>query len=210
MLTIDLHSFDLKSGTPLANYTDYFNYISNPVIADELIKDGYLNKWNKIIPFLRFTDNDDYTRGNFLKGIFNYRKKEISNGEFQYKGYLSNSTIGMVSDTIANRLATFFLSNIGIEKLYDIINICKNNNIKLFFNYAPEYKHCIQNQIKNTPEVFALITTIANKNQIPFLKHDTLAMCSDMKYFSNIRHLTTQGANIYSEILANQIKLYLK
>jgi hypothetical protein len=203
VLTLDLSSFDLSR--KFFNYTQYFPFINNRIIDSTLSKNGH-NTWPiKIAPFLEFIDYDDFLKGNALKGITGAGGNEIPPGDFQYKGYLSNTNHAIiVSDTI-QKVSTLSISDTAINYLNQIIKKCKEKQIKTIFTYAPEYQKELQKHISNATEIFTLISKIANDNGIPYLRDDSLAICKDSKLFVNPGHLNTNGAAQYSSILGKKI-----
>lgn len=203
VLSADLFGFDLRR--PFFNHTQYFSYLSNPVVRDNLDKFGHNTFLIRYIPFIRLTDYDDYTRSNALKGLAG--KTEIADGEFQYKGYMSNTM--NVIDTGSLRLPdkiNAIISEGSLDYLKAIVDTCSKRSIKLVWIYTPEYKHLIQQQTPNAGKVLSLIEGKSKEYGIPFLRHDYLALCNNSNLFANPGHLNTLGATLYSSILAQELK----
>lgn len=201
VLTLDLHSFSM---TPkLFNYSLYFSYTKNDVIKEYLVENGYSLLRLKIFPFLEITDYDDDTKGTFIKGYMG--RSEIPAGDFEYKGYLSN-TNNVIKDVPPNVPPQFIeVSDSGIQCLNNIIKVCKTNNIKMIFTYAPEFNLQIEQQNLKRQEILSMISNIAKSNNIPYFRDDSLAICSDPKLFANLGHLNKEGGRIYSNILGNKL-----
>jgi hypothetical protein len=207
VLTLDLHSFAIAH--KFFNYAQYFSFTQNSVIEKYLNNNGHSTLRVKLFPFLEMTDYDDNTKGFFLKGLAG--DSEIDKGDFQYKGYLSNTDNCITSDEPIPTPSIMPTTAIANEYLADIVQTCNKNNIKLIFTYAPEYKREIQTHISNSNEILNTINSVAIRNNIPFFRDDSLSICSDPTLFANAGHLNRNGATIYSTILAKKIdSVFLK
>jgi hypothetical protein len=205
VLTLDLHSFTDKK---FFNYAQYFSYTKNSVIEKYLNDNGYSTLRLKLFPFLEMTDYDDDTKGFIIKGLAG--DSEIDKGDFQYKGYLSNTENHITSQEPVSVPAIMPMADIANKYLEDILQTCKSRNIKLVFTYAPEYKHQIQADVSNSGKILNMISNVAVKNNIPFLRDDTLSICNDPMLFANPGHLNKEGAMQYSVVLAKQINIIIQ
>jgi hypothetical protein len=208
VLTLDLNSFNLKR--KFLNHTIYLNYINNKVVREMLNENGHNTTPFKLIPFILLTEQDDYAKGNAFKG---YRGvTDIPNGESAYKGFITNSE----NIVTANGITEFKLPSseeidtLGLYYLNRIVTICRVKNIKLVFTYAPEFEFELQQSCINTKQIFEIINRIAINNHIDYLRDDSLEICKNPNLFANIAHLNKPGANIYSMILANELKPIIK
>jgi hypothetical protein len=171
---------------------------------------GYNTLSYKILPFLLLTEQDDYTKGNAFKGYG--RLTDIPFGETTYKGFMTNT------NDVLKDIDTNFKSKPSVEEmdpqamayLYKIIEISKEKNVQLIFTYAPEFKFCLQRGYTNTQQIFDTIDKIALVNHIRYLRNDSLEICKDPMMFANLGHLNKTGANIYSNILARQLRVSIK
>lgn len=207
VLTIDLYSFNIKR--PFFNYTQYFNYLNNPVIDSSMNANRHNTFILKYFPVSMLTDYDDYLKGNAVKGLLN-KGREIKDGEFQYGGYLSNTNKGIDAASKEDLPETTLkIDADAIAFLSQIISTCKERKIKLIFTYAPEYNFKLQNRFINKSNVFEKICQVANRDSILFLRHDSLPLCKSPDLFANFGHLNSIGASEYSVFLANELKSYL-
>ena len=203
VLTLDIQSFDLRR--KLFNYTQYFPYLNNPVIKERLKESGHNMAVLSVLPFVEMTAYDDYTRGNILKGLAG--KTEIPAGDFQYKGYLSNTMdqlSGAPNDSV-KPVTKAPISIKGYQILMEIIETCKNKNIRLLFTYAPEYAKRLQKTYIDKEQFFQTVSDVSHTHNIPFLRHDELALCQDPKLYANVGHVNKVGAELYSKILGQQL-----
>jgi hypothetical protein len=165
---------------------------------------------HQAMPFLVLTDLDDYTKMNAVKGFAG--KTEIPEGEFHFKGFLSNSEEILNFDTVSSikPFSDLIIDSLGVKILHEIIEVCNKKNIRLVFTNAPEYKRGIQKAQNNANQFFQFVEAITGKNNIPCLRHDSLSICNDPSLFANIGHLNKPGAEVYSAILGNEILKFKK
>lgn len=203
-LTFDLHSF--IGGASIFNYPIYFPYTSNKVIRRYMQEDGYLTTAKRIFPFLEMGDYDDDDKGVFLKRLTG--KSEIMPGEFQYKGYLSNTDETVKGEGPIEK-HSLEISNAKKAALARIIEVCRQKNIELLFLYLPEYKQEYEQSVTNSRDVFTVVDSFATGDHIPFIRDDRLDIDDNPLLFRNVNHLNKEGAREYSVILAKELQTYL-
>jgi len=201
VLDLDLHSFN--AGQKMFNYPVYFPYLQNKVIKRYLSENGHLTPLKKAAPFLRIMDYDDDAKGNFVKGMFG--KSEIPPGDFQYKGYISNTSVTVDPNETLPARSAYKISDEGKANLDSIVNICRKYNCGIIFMYAPEYKKRLQEIVSNADQILNYMQGYAGGNNIPFLRDDNLDICADPMLFANFGHLNKQGAQTYSVILGAEL-----
>ena len=203
-LSLDLFSFDLSY--KIFNYTIYLNYIDNKAINRMLAENGHPTFAYKYFPFLMLSDLDDYSRGNALKGFAG--KTEILPGDFQYKGFLSNTAVTITNDTSAlvKPVDTLKIDPQAVVLLSEIISNCKERNIRLFLLYCPEYRSGLQKAYVNSGQVFHFMDSTAKVNRIGFLRHDSLSICNDPTLFANMGLLNRHGDEVFSRLWAEEIQ----
>ncbi|MFY7652341.1 MAG: hypothetical protein ACOVQE_06540 [Chitinophagaceae bacterium] len=206
-LTIDLISFDNEK--PMFNYPVYFPFAQkNKVIKHYLQKNGYLPWYKEWFPFLRMTDYDDNAKGNLLK--YWMGRTEINPGEFQYKGYISNTDVIIQQEPIVSNTFELQVTNKSWKSFERIIKLCQQKKIAVMLSYAPEYKKAYQRQVKNAPFIFGKITYFAKQNKIPFYRDDLLNLSENANYFANVTHLNKEGARVYSLYFGNRLNETIK
>jgi hypothetical protein len=201
-LCVDLFSFNTKN--KLFNYTYYLPFAENKKIASVLSSLDHNTSLYKYFPFLQIADYDDYAKTNALKGFLG--KSEISNNQFEYNGFVSLGNESLQTDKINIPTEKVAIDTAGLNSLEVIFALCKKNNIKLQLFYAPEYKAMWQKKVTNATEVFDIMNAFAIKNQLQFKRYDSSEICSNPEYFHNVRHLNNDGANVFSALIAAEIK----
>lgn len=157
-----------------------------------------------IIPFLKLTEITDYYRLCTFKSLPNYIFKQSTTPVDVYKGFVNKYADTIKKDKPnSTKMAT--VNIMCIHALDTIIATCHQNHIKLVFVYAPEYKHYYTGNITNLKEVMDVYYSRAAKYNIPFLRYDSLDICTNPQLFKDNSHMNARGAAIYSHIFASDI-----
>ncbi len=154
----------------------------------------------KTLPFLQLTEWDDPMRQGAIAGLAG---KQDDIPEY-YKGHQPSG-----DDTVQLPFRMrYFTTNWpvhenGIALLDEIIELCEQNHIRLIFTYAPVYQ--LKDEEVNE-EFFPTVKKICDEHHIPFLSYRHLPMNDDHRIFRDEHHLNTIGADIYSRMLATDLK----
>ncbi len=84
-----------------------------------------------------------------------------------------------------------------IKYLNEFVEVCKSNQIKLNFVYAPEYIAATK-IVKHRDVVINYIHNFADEHSIPFINFSEEDFCSDTTFFYNNRHLNHRGADMFT------------
>ena len=211
ILVLNLDGLSFAKTDDIFNSPQYFSFLNNPAVYNTL--SGYDNRVRivKRLPFLGLADFDDASKINAVKSLLGMQRTELLIGEFEYKGYLASTDIEPNHTlTKPGKVKKGEITNTAVEELESIINTCKNHHTKLIFTYAPEYNFHGPKLISNTNEIIALIKQIAQKNNVDFIRYDSLPMCNDAMLFFDGTHLNREGAVVYSRIQAEDIKAIMQ
>lgn len=154
----------------------------------------------KTLPFLQLTEWDDHMRQGALTGLTGKEKPLPA----YYKGHLESGT-----DTILLPFKMRYLTTDwpvhpeGVALLDEIIDLCRKHSIKLIFTYSPVYR--LKDE-KVNEAFFPTVDRICDENDIPFFNYRQIPMNTDHLIFRDEHHLNTKGANIYSTLLAADLK----
>lgn len=203
LIVISLDFSAMNTGEKFIFYPVYLPYADVREVEDELIKQRIPTKLYSIVPFMRLTEMDDYYKGALIKVIT--RKTELSQNDFFYRGYVSNG-VGIVVNENKLNPVDIPVTEAGKQALRDICNISTREKIELAFTYSPEYNFNNQKNIRNFKEVMNFYKSVAESYQIKYWRNDSLSMCKVRNYFANAGHVNREGADIYSAILAGQLK----
>jgi hypothetical protein len=207
VLNLDYISFDLRR--KFFNYVQYYNVLQNRVVDSSLRANGHPVFFAKHLPLFRLTAYDDFTRSNCFKGWRGIT--EISAGEYQYKGFLSNTDFFIEADsTVVLDTLQRYVSPGSLDLLNDMVQTCRQHKIPLVLLHSPIYKQMLFRSIRVYPQILALSDSTARHNQLAYWRHDTLPLCSNPAFFANVGHLNKTGARAYSVVLAAQLKKYME
>jgi len=184
----------------------YLGFLSNRIVDTTLSGNGYTVFPYKAAPFLKMIEMNDIVKRNAMVGLM-FRKNELQ-GETEYKGYLSNGA-GCVGPGIdkSYRYEKYDMTPKSLALVNSIIAKCKEEKINLTLAYAPEYNLKLQGYIKNFDSIINVIQDIAVKNNIAFFRDDSLMIGQNKCFFANYGHLNAKGANEYSIIWGNRLKM---
>lgn len=96
----------------------------------------------------------------------------------------------------------------GIKVMEDLIRLCQQRGIELILVYSPEYAG-MQELAQNRAEVFDHFHDLANRYHVPLWDYSDWRFAGETGYFSNSQHLNANGAEVFSEDLADRLKGYL-
>ena len=85
------------------------------------------------------------------------------------------------------------------------IKECIDLKVDLILIYTPVYIKG-QHYVSNQDIILNYYQTLANRHNITFLDYSTDAICLDKRYFFNATHLNKEGANMFSQKLAKDLK----
>jgi hypothetical protein len=94
------------------------------------------------------------------------------------------------------------VADLNKEKyLQEIIETCRNKNIKLFFVNSPYYRKTANNNYYNS--FGKKVIKILNENNVDFIDFTNDSnFLSQSKYFADLGHLNADGADLFSEKIA--------
>jgi hypothetical protein len=95
----------------------------------------------------------------------------------------------------------------GMQSVEDLIRLCQQHGIQLIFVYSPEYVE-MQKLTKNRAEVFDLFHGLAGHYHVPLWDYSDWKYAADTQLFQNSQHLNAEGAELFSEDVANRLKGY--
>lgn len=184
---------------PFYNPNLYYPYLDNEIVFNSLLPHTKAD-WLKRIPPLQLTEIDDAMRQGALLGLLGQRSLTEDG---HYKGYLKNGT-----DTITLPFRKEF-KNIfkpvrqeAIGYFKEILDICKERNIKVLATYPPIYR--VAGQDIN-PAFFPAVQEVCSTYRVPFINYWQIPLCDNHALFDDELHLNKVGADIFSAILGKDL-----
>ena len=86
---------------------------------------------------------------------------------------------------------------------------CKENDVQVILVYPPEYIEG-QSLTRNRGEIIGLYSQLARKYNIPFLNYSDDTLSTVKSYFYNTQHLNKNGSELFTALLAEDLKRILK
>jgi hypothetical protein len=196
-LVYNIDHLSVLNANKVPNSALYLFFLNNNAIYEGL-KSTYNRVYlMKYVPFTRIMNLDDYYRNVGIQG--NFGQTEMQKGPIYYKGFASNDNSKLKEIKAVDPIEIKVPSLIEMNR---IIEICKQNKIKLIFHYGPILFD------KNKPTSFQRVKEIealASQSGIDFLKLDTLK-CFEQNDFYDMVHLNRSGTSKYSSIFAKALK----
>jgi hypothetical protein len=157
------------------------------------------------LPFFRYSGYPI----EIIEGILSSLNIHISASPL-YKGYRSHDmpwdrSFDNFKKTNKNGI-DISLDKVTCDLFEDYINNCKNNNIMVFLVYPPTY-HKFKRYVKNREKLLAYYTKVSLKYNVQFLDFSQDELSKNKKYFYNSQHLNKKGSEIFTQKLAEEIKV---
>lgn len=198
---------DLQRSSEFYNMEQFIPYLNDTILRNGI--EGYENSFKKfdyIIPAMKYRSYPKY----YSIGVKLYygASVNIEDGHKRINGYQARPRIWDSSfHTFKSSGKKFNIKPefIFIKQFYELIDLCKKQNIKLYFVFSPEYKN-VQPMFVNRDSIFAIYSTAARLNNIPFFNYSNDSISYNTKYFYNSEHLNQFGSEIFTRKLAMDIK----
>lgn len=169
----------------------------------------FMDRLSYLFPFLKYHYRWDELNGWDIHYVSNetYYEKGFGAGTDRYGK--DDSTAGQTSQTVSGRVP---LPPKSLEYLNKIIDLCKENNLKLILLNTPSDYNAeggSSSWVEQQAEMFNTVSDIAKKNNIPFINYNDkmdeigLDFKNDM---NNSGHLNIWGAYKVSMNLGNYLK----
>lgn len=203
---VGLHTVTAPT-TELPNYQQFLPYLSDTSIwrvyqtwyNNVSIADRYfpLYKYNNQLPTIK-------------EGILSYMGKGVA--PIKYKGYQGQLLQWDSSFSNFKKTGSPYDMDIKPEALdifRNYMRFCKERNIEVVLVYAPFYYEAA-GYIGNFGETMNILRGIGKEYDMPFLDYTQIYIDSNTKYFYNSQHLNKEGAELFSHMVANDVKQYIK
>jgi hypothetical protein len=190
-----------------------------PIIAQYM---GILDE-DIIYNFLRKKDKSFWMYKNIpLSGLLINRyalRESLYSFRFLFSGSVSNETTGYIpldgdffgkrytkyQEYISKGPETISIDNDKIKNLYDIIYICRENNIKIVLVFSPIYSGFLNN-IENSDFIFNTFKKAGSDSNVLFMDYSQNSIGNQQKYFFDLDHLNREGAEEFSKLLTKDLK----
>jgi hypothetical protein len=146
---------------------------------------------SKIISILRFNTNLDKGKQWMLKGFIPIKNK-----------IMDPSSIESEKNDSSNK----YLDNNIVISLENLIKLCKNKNVKLYFTISPIYQLELNQNSLPTKSQEKLLEIIGRENIQLINLMDNKTFRDNPYLFADQTHLNEQGAKKYSSLIGGTLK----
>ncbi|MBK8495624.1 MAG: hypothetical protein IPL50_11770 [Chitinophagaceae bacterium] len=197
ILNIDYNMFDIS----IDPYKDPYYYPFEKKLQGFLMTDSTTKRDIHRLHLFDISLYDDFVKYAAIDGLIRPGRKV----EGVYNGYYPHQNLTDFIEPAEELMkkGEINIAESGISILHDIVELCKERNVKLAFVTVPYYKNTSLVIIINWKKGFP---GIAKQNGILFLDCTALPIITDKTYFYNGNHLNARGAAVYTTIVADTIK----
>jgi len=199
---VDVNMFDDDS--VLYNRNQFLPYLDNDIINHHIHFYDGLNLLEKNLPFYRYVGE----QGTLKHALKIWLRPDLNQPD-RYRGF-SGQHLAWTDDYKNARkqypdgiLVQVYPVYVNLFKNY--IAECIRRNIKIILAYSPEFKEG-QNFQRNSGDVIQLFQNIATEYKVPFLNFRSDTNLTDRKYYYNNNHLNAEGADIFTNLLCDELK----
>lgn len=199
----NLESFMFERNTELFNSTQFLPYLDDPDI--QRATRNYKGEFGLAsrFPLYRYNGNWKYA----AQGLLNYFGLG-TNTSPKVKGYygVEGNWDGSF-DKYKKQHQSGIVQPINpeVEKEFiEFLSLCQSQEIKLVLIYSPEYIE-MQKLTLNRGEIIERFKELAVHFNAVFLDYSDSQISYDRQYFSNSQHMNKKGAELFSNILADDL-----
>ncbi len=195
------------------HYNTFNSYRFAPYLSDSLVaavvkeNDPDYFRWT-ITPFMKYAYYNNKFNFDVLQGYKHYlagRKNSYYPDGFEPP---TKRAWGNHAAEFAQlyRYNTVFKTDILREKyLVKTIRLAKQNDIQVYLYESPVLHGALAYQV-NRDEIIEKIKRIANREKVPFIQFDNLAMAKEKKYFISTLNFNMEGVALFNDTLGKFIK----
>lgn len=173
----------------------FFPYFWDRGVREEFYSSEPISFWEKYVPLYRYYHSCSL---GTLYCIMNASR-------ILTKGYQGQSLQWDGSAFRKVQSIRFAPNDTSLVMFDEYLSKAKTEGIEIVFMYAPQYIGATR-KIENLKEMHDVYQKYADKYDIPILDYTYSDICYDTAYFYNAMHMNKDGAEIFSRILANDIK----
>jgi hypothetical protein len=195
------------------HYNTFNSYRFAPYLSDSLVaavvkeNDPDYFRWT-IIPFMKYAYYNNKFNFDLLQGYKHYL-------EGRKNAYYPDGFEPPTKRAWGNHAAEFaqlyknntvFKTDILREKyLVKTIRLAKQNDIQVYLYESPVLHEALAYQV-NRDEMIEKIKRIANREKVPFIQFDNLAMAKEKKYFISTLNFNMEGVTLFNDTLGKYIR----
>jgi hypothetical protein len=155
------------------------------------------------VPMLRYLGKREALVNAFLYSLNIPRSEPM-----RTRGYMGMETKWNSDFDNARTLFSHYEMKIDsstVDLFEKFLSECIRMGIKVIIVYSPEYAGN-RDFFRDRPEIISLYQSYASEYNLPFLDYSDIPMCQQREYFYNSTHLNKTGSDLFSAILAKDLK----
>ena len=201
IMAIDIWSF--QKSTELYNAEQFLPYMFlNKDIIDYTKSYKGFTILDYYLPLIRYVGNKKAVLQSIENSIFFPRTKSKRKKGYQGWGGVWNNDLNNAKQTMKQYEAKL---DPKLVDLFDTFLVeCKEKEIEVILVYTPEYLEG-QSFVKNRTEIITLFENFSEIHKVPFLDYSGNEICTKKEYFYNASHLNKTGAELFTNILINDL-----
>ncbi len=189
----------------LYEYQQFLPYFNDTTITNSISKFDGLTWFDYKFPAYRYTGLTHLID----IGIMEYLNLRHYSSFKKYKGYYSSEKKwdGSFESFKLNFPSgvDVQVSNEYLKKFNEFMKDCQNQGITVFLVFAPEYYE-IQEYLNGRNNIMGIYKKLADRYGFYFMDFSLNPISYDKKLFYNSQHLNKDGAELFSQMLAKEIK----
>lgn len=201
ILSIDIYSLQKREG--LYNSQQFLPYmlLNKDIINFTRTYKGF-KSLDYYFPLIRFIENKDEIVESIENSISFPKTKSKRKKGFEGQERLWNNDLQIAKQRMKHYEAK--IDSASIILFDNFLFECEEKEIKVILVYTPEYIEG-QSFVKNRKEIINIFENFSEKHKIPFLDYSGNEICSKKDYFYNASHLNKTGAELFTNILINDL-----
>lgn len=181
----------------------YIPYIHKKEIYDTL---SQYSNWPIVAKYAPFVAGSFYTDGIVNQSLqaYLFPNRKMEN---YYKGFSPLTKIWATGDKSAENLVPVIYTDKGLALFKHFLEGINKQGIRFRLIYSPQYS--FSKYVKEHEEYIKKLNSIAFEYGYEVKDYSFMELCHDKNYFFDATHLNLTGANLFSQKLAEDIKITL-
>ena len=203
-----VHSLDLQM---FSRREDLFNYQQFlPYLNDDDIKSaakGYKGEFGPAqyyFPMFKYNGNLDLAAAGFLEFFNIAESRRVSVKGYREQDLKWDGSFETFKKKFPGGYTHAFDEKV-VGEFDEYLKYCHENDIKVILVFSPEYIE-LHPLITNRKEIMSVFEGFSKKYDVPYLDYSNHPIALNKTYFYNSEHLTKEGAELFSEVLAQDLK----
>lgn len=177
----------------------FFPYILDDSLMDEIAKDKRLTFFDRYMPFYRYYGYKKVIEDGVCAF---FDKKSVDEG--MYKGFRSNDYEWSSGVLYNDEIYEAPLEKDLISMFCSFIQRNKKEGVKVVLVSFPEY-HPLRDKYSHVEQVEGVIDSIAQAYQIPWLDYGQVDFCYDSTLYYEPNHLNSRGVELFTTRLCHDL-----